>query len=115
MIKIRFGLLLCIVVLIALSACGTNDDPVSPSWNPSNFSINPNGSNMQVHDARVIGIGNVFYEDDDTIFYLSSKLMRKDLNGITYFQIVPDSLTCAGDNCLIIKREEQRLYFIGNK
>lgn len=104
------ALLLC-ALLLGMTACETNEDTYNPPHYPSNFSINPNGSNLQMYDARVIGIGNVFYVDDQTIFYQNSKLMRRDLSGITYFQIVPDSMNCTA---LIVDKTAQLLYFIGN-
>lgn len=111
----KLGMLLCLLALFALTACENNEDPYDPPGEQlSNFSVNSNGSFLQMYDARVIGIGDVFYVDDQTIFYLSAKLMRKDLNGITYFQLVPDSLACAADGCLIVDQSNQKLYFIGN-
>lgn len=108
----RLFLLLLIPALLLLTACETNEDTYHPPGQyPSNFSVNANGSNLQMYDARVIGIGNVFYVDDQTIFYQNSKLMRRDLNGITYFQIVPDSMSCSG---LLVDKAAQLLYFIGN-
>jgi len=105
--------IICILLLLPmLMITGCFDDFVpGPDYCPC--SLDPDGSNFRVYDARLYSNirGRAYYVKDDLVFYAGTQIMKAPLGSNAPVIITPTSHTLSNDGIIAIDLPRQRLYY----